>query len=284
MKLEFQATGTVWKIEFDLNDQSISEKIRDRISDFEKTYSRFLTDSFITKISNTTGEFSLPDDAKPMFDMYFGLYKQTNGFLTPLIGQNLIEAGYDKEYSLTPKNLNKIADLNEVIDYNFPKIKIKKPVQFDMGGIGKGYLIDIIGDLLKQNKISSFTINAGGDILHYDSKNNFINVGLENPNDKSQVIGAIKISNQSICASSSNRRNWGKFHHIINPKKLESPQDVLATWVIADNAITADSIATCLFLVSADILNTYYNYEYLILNSDFSISKSEKFNAEIYHA
>lgn len=284
MNLEFQATGTIWKIVFESTDLSCSDKIRKRVYDFENTYSRFLENSFITKISNTTGDFILPDDAKPMFDLYFDLYKHTNSLFTPLIGQNLNEAGYDKDYSLKSKKLTEIPNLNDAVTYSFPSIKINKPVQFDMGGIGKGYLIDIIGELLKQSGATVFTINAGGDILHYDSASIYINVGLENPQDKSQVIGQIKIKNQSICASSSNRRNWGEFHHIINPKKMESPKNLLATWVIAENAITADAIATCLFFVLPDSLNSYYNYEYLILNSDFSITKSEKFKAEIYHA
>ncbi len=284
MKLEFQATGTSWVIEFNSDDLQVAEKIRIRISDFEKTYSRFLDTSFISKISNITGEFELPNDAKPMFDLYFDLYKQTNGLFTPLIGQNLNEAGYDKNYSLQVKQLKTIPDLIEVVEYNFPKIKIKRPVQFDMGGIGKGYLIDIIGDLLKVENIFDFTIDAGGDILHSSLENKKIDIALEHPQDKTSAIGKISILNQSICASSSNRRNWGKYHHIIDPKMLESPTEVMATWVIADNAIIADSLATCLFLISADILKAYYNYEYLVLNSDFSISKSENFNAEIYYA
>lgn len=285
MILEFQALGTAWSIK--INSDKVSDlenKVTERIRLFEETYSRFKETSFISKISNTTGEFTLPEDAKPMFDTYFELFNYTGGLFTPLIGQNLVEAGYDKDYSLKPSKLSKTDTLTEVVDYEFPNINIKKPLVFDMGGIGKGYLIDIISDLIKSNGVYSFTINAGGDIYHFDTADKTITVGLEHPLDKSKVIGKTSIKNQSLCASSSNRRNWGKFHHIINPATQKSPLEILATWVIADKAIIADSLATCLFLVPSDSLSMYYDFEYLVLYSDFSIKRSEGFEVEIYHA
>lgn len=284
MTLNFQAIGTTWDIKLsDDAPHSLKQQILKRISDFEKTYSRFKDDSFVSKISKATGEFTLPEDAKPMLDLYFDLFEQTGGSFTPLIGQNLIEAGYDKDYSLSPKDLTKIDGLVESVEYNFPVIKIKKSSQFDFGGVGKGYLIDIISDIIIETGAKSFTVNAGGDLFSYNSEGIPISAGLEHPNEVSKVIGRIEVLNQSLGASSGNRRNWGKYNHIIDPTKMESPKNILSTWVVADKAIIADSIATCLFLVPSSTLSRYYDYEYLILYSDFSIEKSEGFDAEIYY-
>jgi thiamine biosynthesis lipoprotein len=109
-----------------------------------------------------------------------------------------------------------------------------------------------------------------------------LRVGLENPNNFKEVIGVVEIVNQSIAASSGSRRRWANFHHIINPHTLNSPSDILSTWVIARDGLIADAIATCLFLVSREKLEKYFEFESLVLYSDYSISKSEKFNAELF--
>lgn len=280
MNFEFEATGTIWRITAESNHlPGLEEVVKTRLNDFEQTYSRFLDASFVSKISNITGEFTLPKDAQPLFDLYFDLYRQTDGLFTPLIGQNLIESGYDKNYSLVSRKLSPLPDLLDVVEYDFPKLKIKTPVQFDFGGVGKGYLIDIVAELLKKNEVQSFTIDAGGDIFH---QGELIEIGLEHPLNKNQVIGKISMDYGCLCASSGNRRNWGKFHHILDPKRQESPVNILATWVLADKAILADSLATCLFLIPPEKLKRYYNFEYLILYPDFSIDKSGEFHAEIY--
>ena len=116
--------------------------------------------------------------------------------------------------------------------------------------------------LFLENKIDKFWIDGGGDIYSYGTS---LKIGLEHPANPEQVIGVVEIKNQSICASSGNRRKWGKYHHIIDPEKLESADEVLATWVIASKAIIADSLATSLFLVSPEKLKKEFEFEYLIL-------------------
>lgn len=285
-KLGFEAIGTVWEINGFLPDlitqKVISKKIQERIEKFDKAYSRFRKDSQIFEMSHKSGNYKLPEDAKKMWDLYLKLYELTDGKFTPLIGQTLEESGYDASYSLKETKLTKVPTWIEALDYNFPNLEIKKPVVLDLGGIGKGYLIDLIGELFEENKITDYCIDAGGDIL-VKSKNP-IRVGLEHPENLKQVIGVIQIKEGSICASSGNRRKWGKFHHIINPESLNSVNNILATWAISKTAIIADSVATCLFLESPQKLEKEFDFEYLILYPDYTFSKSENFNAELFLA
>jgi len=106
------------------------------------------------------------------------------------------------------------------MEYDYPKITIKKPEALDFGAGGKGYLVDIVSDLIKEYGGREFCIDAGGDIRYESSKP--LRVGLENPNDMNQAIGVATIANTSLCASSGSRRKWGNFHHIINPHTLKS--------------------------------------------------------------
>lgn len=280
----FEAIGSSWVIdcfEAFANKKTINSLIQKRIEQFDKTYSRFRKDSLVWKISEKAGDYTFPEDSKDFFAKYDTFYKVTNGAFTPLIGNTLSEAGYDLNYSLKPVKINKVPDINSVYTWNYPTLSVKKPYILDFGGLGKGYLVDIISNLLIDNGVKSFCVDGGGDMYFYNLKKPMI-VGLENPKDPKQVIGVVEINNKSIAASSGNRRRWVNFHHIMNPKTLDSTDKVLATWVIARDTITADGLATALFLVPSKKLIKYFDFEYFILYPNFKFEKSKKFPAELF--
>jgi thiamine biosynthesis lipoprotein len=283
----FEAIGTKWNIDVEdteHEEHSILKKIKDRIEVFDRTYSRFRSDSLITKMSGHAGEYILPDDAEPLFSLYKKIYSITEGSVTPLIGNVLSDAGYDAEYSLRPKPLHKPDSWDKVLEYKHPKLTMKKPALLDFGAAGKGYLIDIIGEILEQNGIESYCIDGSGDLLYKNETNKPMRIGLEHPENPKQAIGVATITEGSLCASAGNRRKWGNFHHIINPHTLTSPTDILSIWTIAEDAILADALTTCLFFAKPAKLEKYFRFEYAILAADYTITKSNNFPGEFFYS
>ncbi len=281
----FEGIGTKWRI--DLYSPLSSNKwgylqtvIQKRVDLFEKTYSRFRPDSYVNLTLSQLGTYSIPFDAKPLFLLYQKLYTITEGAFTPLIGQVLIDAGYDAEYSLIEGILHYPPLLSDVIDFHYPKVTIKKKEIFDFGACGKGYLIDLVSDIIREHGGTSFCVDAGGD-MRYESTEP-LRVGLENPNNLEQAIGVATITQTSFCASAGSRRKWGEFHHIIDPHTLSSPQNVIATWTIAKDTMTADALATSLFLVSPKKLLSHFSFEYLILYANSTFDKSPSFPADLF--
>lgn len=284
---EFAAIGTSWKIDIldEVSEQEASflqKTIQDRIEIFDKNYSRFREDSLVSEISRKAGIYTLPDDTEPLLDLYQKLYQITGGMLTPLIGKLMEETGYDAKYSLIPKELHHPAKWEDVLEYNFPILKVKEPVLLDFGALGKGYAIDIVSDILRAKNIQSFTVDAGQDIFYQNKKNDILRVGLENPNNFEQVIGVAELHNQSICGSSGSRRKWANFHHIMHPFSLEPVRHIVSTWAISPTALEADAFATALFFVPGTFLKTEYTFEYVVLYSDSSIDKSAGFRGELF--
>jgi thiamine biosynthesis lipoprotein len=233
-------------------------------------------------MSKSVGVYTLPEDAKNLLNTYEQFYQATNGSVTPLIGDTMEQAGYDTNYSLVAGDLTSPPTWGDSLHYEYPNLEIKNPVMLDFGAAGKGYLTDIIGELLKSFGVTSFCIDAGGDILQQSEDNQFLEIGLENPSDTTQVIGIVKINNQSLCASAGNRRKWEGFTHIIDPHTKTSPENILATWVIAKTGLLADGLSTCLFFTNGKQLQSQFNFEYLILYKDHSIESSKQFNAELF--
>lgn len=286
-KFDFTAIGTSWQIDIaeyigsDVAEDLLAD-IKSYIADFDKNYSRFRADSLVTLMSNNIGQYNLPEDAQPMLDLYKDLYSITNGLLTPLIGQVMVDTGYDANYSLIEQKPVVPPKWEDVLEYNYPKLNILKPALLDFGAAGKGYLVDLVAGIIRKYNITSFTVDAGGDIYYQNAHNKTLDVGLEHPVNKDEVVGVAQILNKSICGSAGNRRKWGKYMHIINPDTLESPRGVLATWVVAKSTMQADALATCLFFCSAEKLRTHYTFEYALINSDLSFQRSENFPAKFF--
>jgi thiamine biosynthesis lipoprotein len=161
-------------------------------------------------------------------------------------------------------------------------LMMKKPALLDVGAAGKGYLIDLVADVIGAHGISTFLIDAGGDILHRSARGERIRVGFEHPDDTSQVIGVVALGDESIAGSAGNRRAWGNYHHIIDPDTLSSPTHIRATWAIAQTTLLSDMLTTALYFVDPKVLLPHFSFEYLILFEDLSIERSEGLDAEFF--
>jgi thiamine biosynthesis lipoprotein len=291
-QFNFEAIGTQWQIDIyealsPEQEAALLIAIRERIDIFDKHYSRFRSDSLVTEISQRAGQYEMPSDFKIMYDIYKTMYELSDGLMTPLIGQTLVDAGYDAQYSLQQKNdLKKPPTWEEVIDWDVQHsmLDIKQPVLLDFGAAGKGYLVDIVGKVIEDQHIYRYCIDAGGDILHRNGEP--IIIGLEHPEYIEQVIGTITLQNNSLCGSSGNRRKWqGKdreIHHIINPKTLTSNNDIVAVWVMASSTILADALTTCLFFTPINILRDHFTFDYVIMHADHSVEHSLDFPTELF--
>lgn len=251
-------------------------------NEFDQTYSRFIPNSFIRKIENKTGKIKVPTNFINMLFLYGKLFDYSNGLINPLIGHTISDLGYDESYSLVKKGtIRKTPHFSQTIKI-LDQTHILKNAYclIDIGALGKGYFVDIISLFLFSRGISHFLVNGSGDIFYQGEKE--ISCGLEHPNDPKKVIGEIKITTGSLCASGINRRAWSEKNHIVNPKTHESVTDILAVWVLSSSAVIADALSTALFLTPPENFQEEFKFEYLILNREYKVKRSKGFNAKLY--
>jgi thiamine biosynthesis lipoprotein len=287
-QFQFEAIGTHWTIDIfgEVSAAAVEQLktlIAARIAEFDKTYSRFRDDSLVSQIAKKEGVYAFPEDAAPLFILYECVYRSTKGHVTPLIGQVLVDAGYDAKYSLVEGTLTVPPTWEESMkfDAGTNTLQVFKPgVLLDFGAAGKGYLIDIIGELLEREGFPAYMINAGGDIRHRG--NEAIRVGLEHPDRLDMIVGTVLIQNQSICGSAGNRRTWGRFHHVIDPFKLESPRHIIAVWTLASNTMLADAMTTALMFGDPETLRREYPFGHLIMYQDYTFTYSYGFEPEMF--
>jgi thiamine biosynthesis lipoprotein len=249
MKFSFQALGTTWWVELfdefpDKNLDEVKHFIEVFVSDYEKNYSRFLPDSFISilnrdrTLANPTPEFV------KLLEYGKRLYLRSDTHFNLLTGHILESKGYDADYTFTDSGSietpgSPITDLQVT-----PELIELKHGNIDLGGFGKGYLIDLIATELKQTlNIEQFFINGGGDMYATHNKGEAITIFLEHPTKPGTGIGRTTLQNQGFAASSPHKRVWknatGDHTHIVSDRLTSD-----ATFIKSTSAADADAFAT----------------------------------------
>lgn len=277
----FEAIGTKWDIETEtpLSDET-KKRVQAKIESFDQTYSRFRADSLVTQLSRQAGEYEFPDDAHGLFALYDILYKVSDGSVTPLVGSLLEDYGYDAQYSLTEKPKKRNVGQWSNILRNGSTLKSSSPALLDVGAAGKGLLVDEIADIIRESH-TSFIVDAAGDMRHEGVLPN--RVGLEDPRDTSRIIGVIDVQNMSLCASATNRRQWGEsLHHVLDPIAGRPTDEIIATWVLSkQDTMTADGLATALFFCDPTELRKQFDFEYVRMNKHGAVDYSPVFEGQL---
>ncbi|CAE6859950.1 FAD:protein FMN transferase [Paraburkholderia domus] len=288
-RFEFDAIGTSWEIDTPKPlVASVQQRILDRIERFESSFSRFRADSLVARIAaaDTGGRFEFPDDAVALFALYDRLHAATGGAVDPLVGRDLELLGYDRTYSLQHdplaigRNSQERHNWREDVVRHESRIATRRPIVVDVGAAGNGYLVDIVADILRNEGHDAFVVDGSGDLLHAGRET--LDVGLEHPSDPGLVIGVAHLTGRALCASAVNRRARGSFHHVVDGRTGVPVRDVIATWVTADDAMTADGLATALFFGPTERLVASFRFSCVRMFADGRMEMSPNFDGELY--
>lgn len=287
-RFSFEAIGTPWEIEtLHALDPATAQAIMGTVEAFDATYSRFRGDSLVSQMARAAegGTFTFPQQEAPLFDLYDRLHAVTGGAVDPLIGRDLELLGYNAAYTLTPAPaLARPAARCRWIDdvrRDGTTLVTRRPVVLDLGAVGKGYLVDLVSELLAGAGVGEFTVDAGGDIRHRCAAR--LRVGLEHPTSPACVIGVVELGDGAVCGSAVNRRAWGDgLHHVLDGRTGRPVEGVIATWAIAGHAALADGLATALFFQPAQALSTVFDFSSVRMFANGRVEPSDNFIGELF--
>jgi thiamine biosynthesis lipoprotein len=243
----FDAIGTSWRIDTpERLPAEVADAVTDRVERFDRDWSRFRDDSLVAAISQTPGRYRLPPDAAPLLAHYRELYEATRGRVSPLVGRNLEALGYDRTYRLRPEHdIPSVPSWDDAIAWDGETLDVVRPIVLDIGAAGKGYLVDLVSDLLVAEGVTRHIVDASGDLR---TRGVPMRIALEHPRDPRKAIGVAELPDGAFCASATTRRAWGEgLHHVLDAATGLPVREVIATWVLAPTALVADGIATALF-------------------------------------
>jgi FAD:protein FMN transferase len=147
----------------------------------------------------------------------------------------------------------------ELVDYRKirlldDRIELGEGQRITLGGIAKGYAVDLATEALIASGISSAIVEAGGDLRVIGSKNIDAewHIAIQHPRDEGEYITRLTVPDMAVVTSGDYQRYYDgdrEYHHIINPKTGRSATELISVTVIAESAFAADALSTAAFVL-----------------------------------
>ncbi len=179
------------------------------------------------------------------------VHLQSGGLFDCGIGHRLVAAG------LLPRHINfSNHDLGGIEDIHFlapDLIESTRPVCLDLGGIAKGFAVDMAVRVLASEGVASGSVNAGGDLRVFGNAS--LPICLRNPELPEELIEIGTLKDGAIATSSLYFTKRDQLEsHIINPfaqNVSEVHADFSGSYsVLAKECVYADALTKVLALTN----------------------------------
>jgi len=267
--------GTSFLIQFEgknNNEIIVKNKIDSLYKIINNSFSTYISDSDISKINLGDSLIVVDDHFKKVFLRSYDIWKLSKGYFDPTVGSMVNAYGFgpgNKIKNISKKQLDSLIELTGFSKVSLTsKGTIKKKfsnIYLDFNAIGKGYIVDVISELLISYDTKNFLIEIGGEVIakgKNPNTGNFWKVAIDNPNQKKnrQFIKTVLLKNKALATSGNYRKyrfdslTGNKYVHTINPKNGKSFQSkILSVSVIASDCMTADAWATALMIMPIEL-------------------------------
>lgn len=283
----FTGLGTAWSVVVDGEPfpTEIKEAILHFVETFESRFSRFLPQSEVNAFRESpAGEYIISPEFLSLLTVADKVRVLTEGVYDPAIATLLENAGYGPKENIRPLAERENAHL-PLWSLSGGKLVIDGPIAFDLGGIGKGYCIDRVAEIVRSFGYDYFLVDGGGDMVATTkSDGRPWRVAVEYPGKPDTAASLVNLSNQGLAVSDSFRRRWGKWHHLIDARKKRPIESIVGCAALAQNAWSADCMTSGLFFASPDgyhALAQEFNAEYLVFQSDGTTLVSARWPGEL---
>lgn len=289
----FTALGTEWHITIDTDESTVSDALQQKIllatEAFNAQFSRFQAESEVCSFRDKApGTYPISPELAQILRTADTLREISHGGYDPAVGTLLEHAGYDQNYSLRPQQ-EKLATWQLpgwTVDPTKPSIQITDSVVFDIGGMGKGYWIDRVSELIAQAGYTSYIVEGGGDMYATQKADDSAwKIALEMPGQPDTAIGVLELKHQGFAASDTFRRRWGDWNHLLQGKEKRAITHLLGCMAIAPTAWLADQATAVLpHLETAEypVVTQELQAEYLVILADGSGHVSKNWPGELF--
>ncbi len=219
------------------------------------------------------------------------LYYQSNGIKNINFG-NVIDvwSDYRKSMDGIPTNVEleeaNTSNIEDIVLKDGNKIK-NNDVNIDLGSVAKGYAVEVVGEMFREEGVKSFLINAGGNVLVGDHHSgDKFTIGLQDPDEQSGIFDIVKGENIAVVTSGGYQRYYEvdgiNYGHIIDPSTLYPANENKSVTVITDCSKKADGLALTLFVMNAtdgiEYLKYFENVEAIWVTNTDDVIKTEGFS------
>lgn len=243
----------------------------------------------------------------------FGLIKFSKDHYVQTLGKNNIALGSvlslwhdarsdsisdpEKAYLPDPERLKRAAahvDINNIIlDEAAMSVYFADPdMSIDLGAVAKGYATELVAQEMLKSEVTSFYINAGGNIRlgkgPMDGRDNW-GVAIQDPDGSvlgdanSDLMDVLFLHDASVVTSGDYQRYFVyediRYHHLISPETLMPTNYMRSVTIITEDSGWADMLSTVIFLMPYEegraLVETMDGVEAVWILNDRSVKMTE---------
>lgn len=259
----FHSMGSTVELKFYSPSEELFHRVVDacveRTKEIDRLFSNYRDDSVLAEVNRNAGTrpVSVPGEFLRLVGTSIRYSELTDGAFDITIG-SLFELWRAATSAGRLPEKSRIRDALECT--GFEKIKTDEAksqvflegdcVRLDFGAIGKGYAVDEMVRIARQNGIKRGLVNFGGNIyaMAPPAGKKFWDVGVRKPESGNEIISKLDLVNKGVATSGDYERYFehaGKrYSHIIDPRTGWPAEDVTSVVAVSKNATEADVFST----------------------------------------
>jgi thiamine biosynthesis lipoprotein len=265
--------GTIFTIDLYVADQATAEQDMDlafeEIDRLEALLSNYRPSSELSRISREAGAAPVVTDPETFRFLERSLYwsRASNGAFDITVGPLLRAWGFFFHQGRIPSQAelnavrNKVGWRNIALDAQTRTISFTnhQPMELDPGSIGKGFAVDSVAKLLRNQGVTSAFISAGGSTLYAIGAvpgTAGWPVDIPDPRHPGKIAASILLKDTSLstgaCTEKFFIKNGHRYCHIFDPRTMRPVEGMLQTTVIDPSATDSDALSTVVFVLGPE--------------------------------
>lgn len=251
LRRTFLGFDTFIEVELPKRHASLFPEIAHLVRQYDTLWDRFSSESLVTRINTSHLWVPLDDETFSLLKKAFALSEKTRGMFCPLVGGLMDLWGFSTSPRVPdPQDLTRelqvIQKSTIMFDEEEKAVIRTGEAKLDLGGIAKGYFVDLLVRFLRERGVKRFLINAGGTIF---GAGKTWEVGILHPR-KEGLLGKVQI--RDLCVSTSAdyfrffEKDGKRYHHILNPKSGYPGETFVSVTVVAPEGVLADVLSTAI--------------------------------------
>jgi len=269
-RLAFPALGTNCEIKYSApkgegQARSFERAVTAWVTGFEAKFSRFRSDSLVSRINAAAGREWVPvdEETEALFRLCDTLHFMTQGVLDPTTLPLLRLWDYRTENPRLPTDEEVDTARNKIgwkkVQRSPGKVFLPEPgMALDLGGFGKEYAVDIAAQIAIEQGITSALIDFGHDLRAVGTPPDrpAWHIGLEDPHKPGTTSGSIAVIGKGVASSGDYIRRLvvegRRYGHIIDPRSGRPVANgCLQATVVTGSCLQAGALSTTAFVLGA---------------------------------
>lgn len=256
-----------------LDEAAIRPKLEKALAEIRRLESLMTTwreDSEISRVNAAAGKeaIAVSPESLTVIDKSLWISKESEGVfdITFEAMHGLWKFDQDLEDNVPARDA--VEEARRLIDYRQIKVDhakrtvmlLKPRMRMSLGGIAKGYAVDAAARVLRGEGLSSFLVQAGGDLYVAGTKpdGSKWRVGVRDPRgkDANDYFSMVEVEDHAFSTAGDYERSFIKdgkrYHHIIDPRTGFPATASRSVTIWARDALTADAIDDAVFILGPE--------------------------------